>query len=112
MICKNQEFLPFSFQLLALSGILLCQFALTYGSHHDGCLVAARHGTQVVSQVLHCHLHALPVVLTIADGIIRPRQEECILLRSRELHKLFCCLCCEMRGEQYARHQKKFLHAI
>ena len=112
MICKNQEFLPFSFQQLALPGIFLCQFTLSHGSHHDGSLVASRHGTQVVSQIFHCHHHAFPFVPAIADGIVRARKEECILLRSRELHKLFCSLCCEMGREQYACHQKIFLHAI
>ena len=76
LVCENEILLPFALQLLGLLGIFLGDFAFSYCSHHDGSILTARHATQVMAQVSDSHLHSLPVGRTIADGILRARQEK------------------------------------
>ena len=79
LVCENEILLPFALQLFGLLGIFLGDFAFSYCSHHDGSILTARHATQVMAQVSDSHLHSLPVGRTIADGILRARQEKGII---------------------------------
>ncbi len=78
-ICKNQIFLPFSFQLFALLGVSFCQLALAHGSHDDRSLVASCHGTKVFAKITHSQFYPRPIIPTVANGVIRSCQLECIL---------------------------------
>ena len=74
LIRKNEIFLPFSFQLLALLGISFRQLTLAHSCHDDRSLVASRYGTKVIAKIVHCHFYARPIVLTIPNGVIRACQ--------------------------------------
>ena len=113
LVYEDEILFPFALQQLGLLRIFLGDLAFSYCSYHDGSILTARHATQVMAQVSDSHLHSLPVGRTIADGILRARQEKGIFSRSLvKLYKLFGCIHSGDYSQQHTYQQDKFLHKI